>query len=149
MLERDGRRIRVKIPPGARDGSRIRVAGKGNSSPGGGTPGDLYLNITVKPHAVFKRENDNLHCDVNIDLYTAVLGGQAQITTLNGDVSLRIPAGTSGGKTFRLRGKGMPNPRNPESRGDLFATIRIRIPQDLSPPERELFEELSRLQERK
>jgi curved DNA-binding protein len=107
------------------------------------------LNITVKPHAVFKRKNDNLHCDVNIDLYTAVLGGQAQVTTLNGDVSLRIPAGTSGGKTFRLRGKGMPNPRNPESRGDLFATIRIRIPQELSPPERELFEELSRLQERK
>jgi curved DNA-binding protein len=149
MLERDGRRIRVKIPPGARDGSRIRVAGKGSSSPRGGTPGDLYLNITVKPHAVFKRENDNLHCDVNIGLYTAVLGGQAQITTLNGDVSLRIPAGTSGGKTFRLRGKGMPNPRNPENRGDLFATIRIRVPQDLSPPERELFEELSRLQERK
>jgi curved DNA-binding protein len=149
MLERDGRRIRVKIPPGARDGSRIRVAGKGSSSPRGGTPGDLYLNITVKPHAVFKRENDNLHCDVNIGLYTAVLGGQAQITTLNGDVSLRIPAGTSGGKTFRLRGKGMPNPRNPKKRGDLFATIRIRVPQDLSPPERELFEELSRLQERK
>ena len=149
MLERDGRRIRVKIPPGARDGSRIRVAGKGSSSPGGGTPGDLYLNITVKHHTIFERENDNLHCDVNIDLYTAVLGGQAQVTTLNGDVSLRIPAGTSGGKTFRLRGKGMPNPRNPESRGDLFATIRIRIPQDLSPPERELFEELSRLQERK
>ena len=149
MLERDGRRIRVKIPPGARDGSRIRVAGKGSSSPGGGTPGDLYLRITVKPHAVFKRKDDNLHCDVAIDLYTAVLGGQAQVTTLNGDVSLRIPAGTSGGKTFRLRGKGMPNPRNPESRGDLFATIRIRIPQELSPPERELFEELSRLQERK
>ncbi len=148
MLERDGRRIRVKIPPGARDGSRIRVAGKGNSSPRGGTPGDLYLNITVKPHAIFERENDNLHCDVNIDLYTAVLGGQVQITTLNGDVSLRIPAGTSGGKTFRLRGKGMPNPRNPEIRGDLFATIRIRIPQDLSPPEQELFEELSQLQER-
>jgi curved DNA-binding protein len=149
MLERDGRRIRVKIPPGARDGSRIRVAGKGRPSPGGGTPGDLYLNITVKPHAVFERKDDNLHCDVSIDLYTAVLGGQAQITTLNGNVSLRIPAGTSGGKKFRLRGKGMPNPRNPESRGDLFATIRIRIPQDLSPPERELFEELSRLQERK
>jgi curved DNA-binding protein len=149
MLERDGRRIRVKIPPGARDGSRIRVAGKGSLDPGGGKPGDLYLNITIKPHAVFERKDDNLHCDVNIDLYTAVLGGQAQVTTLNGDVSLRIPAGTSGGKTFRLRGKGMPNPRNPESRGDLFATIRIRIPQDLSPPERELFEELSRLQERK
>ena len=149
VLERDGRRIRVKIPPGARNGTRVRVAGQGNPGYEGGASGDLYLNITVKPHPVFKREQDNLHCNVNVDLYTAVLGGHAQISTLNGDVSLKIPAGTNSGKTFRLRGKGMPNPRNPQQHGDLLATIQIRIPQQLGSHERELFEELARLRERR
>ncbi len=84
-----------------------------------------------------------------MDLYTAVLGGHAQISTLNGDVSLKIPAGTNSGKTFRLRGKGMPNPRNPQQHGDLLATIQIRIPQQLGSHERYLFEELARLRERR
>ncbi len=147
VLKRDGRRIRVKIPPGARNGTRVRVAGQGSPSVGGGAPGDLFLNVTVKPHPVFKCEKDDLRCDVDVDLYTAVLGGYAQISTLNGDVSLKIPAGTDSGKTFRLRGKGMPNPRTPEQRGDLFVTIQIRVPHRLDPRERELFEELARLRE--
>ncbi len=149
VMERNGRRIRVKIPPGARDGSKVRVAGQGNPGYGGDAPGDLYLNITVKAHPVFEREQDNLRCDVNVDLYTAVLGGQAQVSTLNSDVSLKIPAGANSGTTFRLRGKGMPNPRNPQRRGDLFATIQIHIPQELGPRERELFEELASLREKK
>lgn len=148
VLKRDGRRIRVKIPPGARTGTRVRVAGQGSPGFEGGTPGDLYLNITVKPHPTFEREKDNLRCDVDVDLYTAVLGGYVQISTLNGDVSLKIPAGTSSGMTFRLRGKGMPNPRNPEQRGDLLATIQIHVPKKLGPREQELFEELARLQKR-
>jgi curved DNA-binding protein len=147
MLERDGRRIRVKIPPGARTGSKIRVAGKGGPSHGG-PPGDLYLNITVKPHPVFRRDGDNLRSDVDVDLYTAVLGGQVRVVTLNGDVSLKIPAGTSSGTTFRLQGKGMPHPRNPQRRGDLLATIRVQIPKDISAREQEMFEELARLRER-
>jgi DnaJ-class molecular chaperone len=77
-----------------------------------------------------------------------VLGGQVRVPTLNGDVSLKIPAGTSGGKTFRLRGKGMPNPRQPKQRGDLLATVQIHVPQRLNARERELFEELGRLRER-
>jgi curved DNA-binding protein len=149
VLKRDGRRIRVKIPPGARTGTRVRVAGQGSPGFEGGTPGDLYLNITVKPHPTLKREKDNLRCDVDVDLYTAVLGGYVQISTLNGDVSLKIPAGTSSGITFRLRGKGMPNPRNPEQRGDLLATVQIHVPKKLGPREQELFEELARLQKRK
>ena len=148
LLERDGHRIRVKIPPGAQSGSKVRFAGKG--SPGyGGPPGDLHLNITVKPHPVFfRREGNNLRCNVDVDLYTAVLGGQVRVPALNGDVSLKIPAGTSGGKTFRLRGKGMPNPRQPKQRGDLLATVQIQVPQRLSARERDLFEELGRLRER-
>jgi curved DNA-binding protein len=149
VMERNGRRIRVKIPPGAREGSKVRVAGQGNPGYGGDAPGDLYLNITIKPHPIFKREQDNLRCDVKVDLYTAVLGGQAQVATLNGDVSLKIPAGADSGTTFRLRGKGMPNPRNPQKRGDLYATLQIHVPQKLTPRERELFEELARLWEKK
>ena len=149
VLEQDGRRIQIKIPPGARSGSKVRIAGKGGPGYGGGPTGDLYLNITVKPHPALKREGDNLRCDVDVDLYTAVLGGQVLISTLSGDVSLKIPPGTNGGKTFRLRGKGMPNPRYPKQRGDLLATVRIQIPHRLNDRERELFEELARLQERK
>jgi curved DNA-binding protein len=149
VLERDGRRIRVKIPPGARSGSKVRVAGQGSPGHGGGPSGDLHLHIIVKPHPVFTREGDNLRCNVDLDLYTAVLGGQVRVPTLNGDVSLKIPAGTSGGKTFRLRDKGMPNPRQPKQRGDMLATVQIRVPRRLSARERELFEELGQLRERK
>jgi curved DNA-binding protein len=149
MLERDGHRIRVKIPPGAQSGSKVRVAGKGTTGFGDSPPGDLHLNITVKPHPVFTRDRDNLRCDVVVDVYTAVLGGQVRVPTLDGDVSLTIPAGTDGGKTFRLRGKGMPNPRRPEQHGDLLATIQIKVPKSPSSRERELFEELAHLQGRK
>jgi curved DNA-binding protein len=149
VLERNGQRIRVRIPPGARTGSKVRVAGKGSTARRGGQPGDLYLHITVKPHPVFKREGDNLRCDVDVDMYTAVLGGQVRVTTLGNQVSLKIPAGTNSGKTFRLRGKGMPNPRNPQQHGDLLATVQIHVPQRLSSRERELFEELAHLREGK
>ena len=147
LLEREGRQIRVKIPPGARTGSKIRVAGKGGPGYGGGPAGDLYLNVAVKPHSIFSREGSNLRCDVNVEFYTAVMGGEVQVPTLDGDVSLKIPAGTNSGKTFRLRGKGMPNPRKPKQRGNLLATVQIQVPQKLSARERELFDELARLRE--
>jgi curved DNA-binding protein len=145
MERDDGRQVRVKIPPGARTGSRIRVAGKGSPGYGGSTSGDLYLVIRVKPHPVFRRNGNDLRCDVPVDLYTAVLGGKVQVPTLNGDVSLKIPAGTDSGKTFRLRGKGMPDPRKPEQRGSLLVTVQVQVPQKLSAHERELFEELAKL----
>jgi curved DNA-binding protein len=147
LLEREGRQIRVKIPPGARTGSKIRVAGKGGPGYGGGPAGDLYLNVAVKSHPILSREGSNLRCDVNVEFYTAVLGGEVQVPTLDGDVSLKIPAGTNSGKTFRLRGKGMPNPRKPKQRGNLLATVQIQVPQKLSARERELFDELARLRE--
>jgi curved DNA-binding protein len=145
-LERDdGRQVRVKIPPGARTGSKIRVAGKGGPGYGGSAAGDLYLAIRVKPHPVFKRNGNDLRCDVSVDLYAAVLGGKVQVPTLNGDVSLKVPPGTDSGKTFRLRGKGMPDPRKPERRGNLLVTVQVQVPQRLSARERELFEELAEL----
>jgi curved DNA-binding protein len=148
-LERDdGRKIRVKIPAGARTGSKIRVSGKGNPGYGGSSPGDLYLNIHVRPHPIFERNGDDLRCDVTVDLYTAVLGGEVQVDTLNGKVSLKIPPGTNSGKTFRLRGKGMPNPRKPKQRGNLLATVQVQVPQKLSARERDLFEELAQLRKK-
>ena len=145
-LESDaGRKIRVKIPPGARTGSRIRVPGKGLPAYGGNPPGDLYLNVRVRPHHTFERQGDDLRCDVTVGLYTAVLGGEVQVPTLNGKVSLKIPPGTNSGKTFRLRSKGMPNPRKPKQRGNLLATVQVQVPQKLNARERELFEELARL----
>jgi len=147
VLERGGRRIRVSIPPGLRTGSKVRIAGEG--FPGGGADGDLYLNVMVSPHAVFEREGDDLRRKVNVDLYTAVLGGQLRVPTLNGEVSLKIPPGTQSGQTFRLRGLGMPNSRNPSHRGSLLATIDVQIPQNLSARERGLFEELAYIKGRR
>ncbi len=142
-LEQGGRRVRVRIPPGARDGSTVRVPARQDGEFGEG--GDIYLKVKVRPHPLFTRTGNDLRCDVNVDLYTAVLGGEVRVPTLDGEVSLRIPAGTSSGKVFRLRGKGMPDPRNPREHGDLLATVRVQVPERLSPRERQLFEELASL----
>lgn len=145
MLERGGRRIRVKIPPGARNGTKVRVPGQGTNGYDSGRPGDLYLKISVKPHPLFQPDGQNLRTTVDVDLCTAVLGGEIVVPTLNGDVSLKIPAGTSPGTTFRLRSKGMPLPRSSARRGDLLVKARVRIPTQLSVRERELYEELAQL----
>ena len=100
--------------------------------------------MTVLPHPIFKRQGDDLHCEVPVDLYTAVLGGEVRVPTLEGDVMLKIPPGTQGGQTFRLRGKGMPNLRNPRQRGDLYVKVQVQVPQNLSQRERELFRELAK-----
>ncbi len=145
VIQKDGRRLEVKIPPGVRTGSKVRVAGEGSPGIGGGASGDLYLEVEVLPHSLFEREGDDLRCEVPISLYTAVLGGEVKVPTLSGNVMLKIPAGTQGGRTFRLQGKGMPSLRNPQKRGDLYARLRIQVPQKLSRREKELFRELASL----
>jgi DnaJ-class molecular chaperone len=107
--------------------------------------GDVLLRVAVTPHALFKREDDNLTVGVPVDLYTALLGGEVQVPTLERPVALKIPAGTQNGKTFRLRGLGMPHLRNPDQRGDLLAVVDVRLPARLSERERQLFEELRQL----
>jgi curved DNA-binding protein len=145
MLQKDGRRLEVKIPPGVRTGSKVRVAGEGGSGISGGASGDLYLEVMVLSHPIFEREGDDLRCEVPIGLYTVVLGGEVKVPTPGGDVLLKIPPETQGGRTFRLRGKGMPNLRSPQKRGDLYARLRVQIPQKLSKQEKELFRELASL----
>ncbi|MBM4464824.1 MAG: J domain-containing protein [Chloroflexi bacterium] len=147
MIQKDGRRLEVKIPPGVRTGSRVRVAGEGSPGIAGGASGDLYLEVTVLPHPVFERDGDDLRCEVPVNLYTAVLGGEVKVPTLSGDVMLNIPPETQGGQTFRLRGKGMPNLHNPQKRGDLYARLVVQVPQNLSQRENELFRELANLRQ--
>jgi curved DNA-binding protein len=140
----DGRRLELKIPPGARTGTRVRIAGQGGSGAAGGAAGDLYLRARVSADPQFERQDDDLHVTVPVDLYTAVLGGSVQVPTLSGPVMLTIPAGTQNGRVFRLRGKGMPRLRQPDQYGDLYAKTDVQLPTDLTSRQRELFEELRR-----
>ena len=149
VLEQGGRRIRVKIPPGARSGSTVRVAGKGRAGNIGSKPGDLLLRIAVASHPVYEREGNNLRRDVEVGLYVAVLGGAVRVQTLDGDVSLKIPAGTNSGKVFRLRAKGMRDLHGPDRRGDLLVKVQVQVPAELDARERELFQELAHFEERK
>ena len=147
MIQKDGRRLEVKIPPGVMTGSKVRMAGEGSPGIARGTSGDLYLEVRILPHSTFEREGDDLRCEVLVNLYTAVLGGEVKVPTLSGEVMLNIPPETQSGRTFRLRGKGMPNLRNPKKRGDLYARLRVQVPQKLNQQEKELFRELASLRQ--
>lgn len=142
-IQRDGRRLEVSIPPGSRTGTRVRVSGKGE--PGAAGSGDLYLRVKVEDDPRFKRQRDDLRTKVNVDLYTAVLGGEVELPTLGGDVILTVPPGSQPGQTFRLKGRGMPSLKDPSKRGDLFAELIVNLPERLSDRERELFDELAAL----
>jgi len=137
------KRLEVKIPAGVRDGSRVRIAGKGQ--PGyGGASGDLFLVTRIKPHPVLKRKGDDLHVEVSVPLLVAILGGEAQVPTPKDKLVLKIPPETQNGRVFKLTGKGMPHLSN-SSRGNLLAKVNIKLPANLSPQEKELFEKLARL----
>ena len=142
LLNKDGRRLEVKIPAGAKSGTRVRVRGEGAPGMAGGGAGDLYLRVKVADDPRFERKGDDLYTTAPVDLYTAILGGEVSVPTLSGSVSLRIPAGSQNGKTFRLRGQGMPRLRQPNERGDLYARLDVRLPTTLTDRQRELFEEL-------
>ena len=137
------KRLEVKIPPGVKNGSRVRITSKGQ--PGyGRANGDLYLVISVKPHRLFERRGDDLHVEVPVPLTMAVLGGEVQVPTLKGKLALKIPPETQNGRAFRLAGQGMPHLGN-SSRGDMLAKVNVILPAKLSPQEKELFRRLSEL----
>jgi curved DNA-binding protein len=142
-LARDGKQLEVTIPPGARSGTRVRLSGQG--SRGRSQSGDLYLVVEVEPDARFERQGDDLHVEVQTDVYTALLGGEVTVPTPSGDVTLTVPGGSQPGQTFRLKGRGMPQLRNPSAHGDLYARLRVTLPTRLSAEERELLQRLSRL----
>jgi curved DNA-binding protein len=137
------RRVEVKIPPGVRDGSRVRVAGEGGRG-GGGRRGDLYLRVRVMPDPTFERKGDDLGTTLRVPLTLAVLGGEAQVPALEGPIGIKVPAGTPAGQVFRLRGHGLPRLGGRGERGDLLATLSVELPRSLTPRQKELFEELRR-----
>ena len=145
-LQKGDRRLEVNVPRGARTGTRVRIAGEGGP---GQPPGDLFLKVTVRPHKAFERDGDDLRVDVPVDLYTAVLGGEVRVETLSGEVVLTIPPETQSGKTFRLAGRGLPRLREPQTNGDLYARVVVKIPTSLSDKERQLFAELAALRRRR
>lgn len=145
VLTINGKKIEVTIPPGSRTGTKVRVSGLGEA--GAQKTGDLFLVITIAPDARFKLEKDDLYTRVNVDLYTAILGGEVEVPTLSGNVVLTIPAGSQPDQSFRLKGRGLPNLRNKKKRGDLYARLDITLPRDLNSRERKLFKELANLQD--
>jgi curved DNA-binding protein len=140
------RSVDVRIPVGVKDGSRVRAAGEGASGAAGGSSGDLYLRVQVKPHPVFERTGSDLQTKVAVPVTTAVLGGEAQVPTITGSVRLKIPESTQNGQVFRLKGHGMPQVNKPDDRGDLYATVEVQLPRALTNEQRELYEALQKLE---
>jgi curved DNA-binding protein len=138
------RDIEVKIPRGVRDGSRIRIAGKGEPSPTGAS-GDLYLEVKIRPHRLFRREGDDLYVDVPITVTEAALGAEIEVPTFTGKARIRVPAGSQNGRLMRLRGKGMPRLKGKDY-GDLLVKLAIVTPTELGEREREILKELGALQ---
>lgn len=134
-LEIDGHRIQASIPLGVRTGTRVRLAGHGEQGKNGGTAGDLYLIIKVLPNKIFERDGDDLHFDASIDIFMAIAGGEIRIPALERPLILTIPPRTNANQIFRIRGKGMPQLGNPIKRGDLFAHVRLVLPDSLTDQE--------------
>jgi molecular chaperone DnaJ len=132
--------LSVKVPAGVDDGDRIRLSGEGEAGRNGGPPGDLYVEIRVNPHKLFTRDGADLACEVPISIATATLGSDVELPTLDGNVSLKVPAGTQSGKVFRLRGKGVSTVRDARQ-GDLFAKVAVETPVNLSSEQKDLLQQ--------
>jgi curved DNA-binding protein len=144
QIELNGRRLEVKIPAGARTGTKVRMKGAGPKPPRGNAA-DIYLVIQVAEDPRFTRKGDDLYTDASIDLYQAVLGGEIKVPTMGKEVVLKIPAGTQPGQAMRLKGRGMPKIKSPKDFGNLYVKIDVSLPKKLSAEEKKLFEELAKL----
>ena len=139
QLQSDGKRKKVKIPAGVRTGSKVRVPGAGPNGM------DLYLIVQVKEDERFERKGSNLHTTAKVSVFTAILGGEAEVETMTGKVKLTIPPGTQPEQVFRIAGRGMPQLKNPSSKGDLLVRLKVEIPRYLSSKQMELLEEASKI----
>lgn len=135
------RTLSVKVPPGVDTGDRIRLSGEGEAGQNGGPPGDLYVEVRVRPHAVFERDGANLSCQVPLGFTSATLGGEVKVPTLDGEVSLKIPVGTQSGRVFRLRGKGV-KPVRGGGPGDLYCRVDVETPVNLTGEQKEMLRQL-------
>jgi curved DNA-binding protein len=140
----NGHQIRITIPAGIENGQTIKISGHGGSGVNGGPNGDLYITFSIANHSIFKRLGNNLYASIDLDLYTAVLGGEIILDTLNGQVKLKVKAETQNGSKVKLKGKGFPVYKNEGQFGDLLLTYSIRIPTNLTDKQKELFAQLSK-----
>jgi curved DNA-binding protein len=130
--------IEIKIPAGVKDGSRIRIKGRGQRSHG--EPGDLYIMTAVQPHAFYRRNDLDVYLDLPLSMYEAILGAKVQVPTLDGPVTLTVPPGTGGGAKLRIKGRGI---ERGTEKGDQFVEIRVAVPKGLDEPDREVIEKMS------
>jgi curved DNA-binding protein len=143
LLEIDGRRIQASLPRGVRTGSRVRLAGQAEPGHNGGPAGDLYLVVNILPNDTFEREGDNLHMEVPVDMFTAVAGGEIRVPSMERPLMLKIPPRTNAGRSFLLRGMGMPRLGDPKAHGDLYAQVRLVLPDPLTDHEVNSIRELA------
>ncbi|MCZ4225185.1 J domain-containing protein [Pedobacter rhodius] len=141
----NGKQVRITIPAGVENGQKIKLAGYGAPGPNNGPAGDLFIAFNIAEHPKFKRKGNDIYVQEEVDLYTAILGGEKIIETLNGKVKLSIPAGTQPDTTLRLKGKGFPIYKKDNQFGDLYVKWQIKLPTKLNAKQKELFEQLSKL----
>jgi curved DNA-binding protein len=141
----NGKNIRLTIPAGVENGQQIKITGLGGEGRNGGPKGDLYITFTIENNTNFKLDKHNLYTTVDIDLYTAILGGEITVDTFDGKVKLKVIAGTQNGTKVKLKGKGFPVYKKEGSFGDLYIEYQIKIPTNISDKEKQLFEELAKL----
>ena len=144
-LSVNDKKIRITIPAGVENGQTIKIAGHGGSGANGGPAGDLYITFKIINNTSFKRDGANLYKTIDIDIYTAVLGGDVVVETIEGKVKLKVKAGTQNGTKVKLKGKGLPVYKSASQKGDLIISFNIKIPEHLTEKQRELFTELSKL----
>ncbi len=143
IIEIDGKKLRLQFKPGISDGKAVKLQGKGGKGVNGGPDGDFYIRIHVQPHARFERREDDLHMVLPLQVQDAITGLHEEIDTLGGSVKLRIPAETGNGKVFRLKGQGMPNYDAPATLGDLYVTVSLALPEDLTAEETAFFKRMA------
>lgn len=141
----NGKKVRITIPAGVYDGQQIKLKGHGNPGFNGGPNGDLYITFNIKNDRNFERNGDDLRTKVEIDLYTAVLGGEVTVNTLSGKINLKVKPGTQNGATVRLKQKGFPVYKKDDQYGDLYVTYDVKLPSEISDKEKELFQQLKDL----
>lgn len=149
IFQLDGKKIRITTKPGTQDGQTLRVKGQGSPGMNGGEAGDLYVKVHIAPHHLYTRRGDDLLQTLSVPLYTAVLGGEAVAHTFTGNVKINIQPGMQNGKMLRLRGKGMPVYGKEKEFGDMLVTVQVKIPEKVTSEEKELFQKLKALSNRK
>lgn len=149
IIQVNEEKLRIKIKPGIKDGQVLRIPQKGGKGSGGGPAGDLFIKVNILSHPDYDRRENDLYKEIQVDLYTAILGGKIKVDTFKGAIQAPIAEGTQNGKKLRLKGLGMPDYDNPAVKGDLYVTVQVKLPRRLTAEEKELFRKLARVRKPK